>query len=107
MIAVSIERPYRIVGDDKYQIVEARDLYIYTFDTWVRKGALEKTYFFSVGRNAERARIPIERMFAISTVSGTPVATNRPPGSSPTRGRAVELPLMDAISNVDFAGTAV
>lgn len=39
----------RVVGVDQYQIVEARTVYIYTLDTIVRKGALEKTYFFSVG----------------------------------------------------------
>jgi len=43
------ERNVRVVGSDRYQIVEARVLYIYTLDTIVRKGALEKTYFFSVG----------------------------------------------------------
>jgi hypothetical protein len=47
------ERPYRLVGNDKYQIIEARDLYIYTFDVIVRKGASEKTYFFSVGQNGD------------------------------------------------------
>jgi hypothetical protein len=47
------ERPYRLVGTDHYQIVEARTLYIYTLDTIVRKGALEKTYFFSAGPNGD------------------------------------------------------
>jgi hypothetical protein len=47
------ERPYRLVGNDKYQIVEARDLYIYSLDVIVRKGASEKTYFFSVGQNGD------------------------------------------------------
>ena len=47
------ERPYRLVGNDKYQIVEARNLYIYTLDVIVRKGASERTYFFSVGPNGD------------------------------------------------------
>jgi hypothetical protein len=47
------ERPYRLVGNDKYQIVEAKNLYIYTLDVIVRKGASEKTYFFSVGQNGD------------------------------------------------------
>jgi hypothetical protein len=42
-----------VVGVDQYQIVEARTLYIYTLDTIVRKGALEKTYFFSVGAKGD------------------------------------------------------
>jgi hypothetical protein len=47
------ERPYRLVGNDKYQIVEAKELYIYTLDVIVRKGASEKTYFFSAGQNGD------------------------------------------------------
>jgi hypothetical protein len=47
------EPSFRLVGNDKYQIVEARALYIYALDTHVRKGALEKAYFFSVGRNGD------------------------------------------------------
>ena len=47
------ERPYRLVGNDKYQIVEARNLYIYTLVVIVRKGASERTYFFSVGPNGD------------------------------------------------------
>jgi hypothetical protein len=42
-------RNYRMVGNDQYQIVEAKALYIYTLDVIVRKGATEKTYFFSLG----------------------------------------------------------
>ncbi len=43
------ERNYRLVGTDKYQILEAQTLYLYSFDTPVRKGTSEKIYFFSVG----------------------------------------------------------
>lgn len=46
-------RNYRVVGTDRYQIVEAKALYIYTLDVIVRKGASEKTYFFSVGPNGD------------------------------------------------------
>ena len=46
-------RNYRVVGNDKYQIVEAKALYIYTLDVIVRKGASEKTYFCSVGPNGD------------------------------------------------------
>jgi hypothetical protein len=53
------ERPYRLVGNDKYQIVEARNLYIYTLDVIVRKGASEKTYFFSVGPNGDAQPLTI------------------------------------------------
>ena len=45
--------PYRMVGADRYQIVEAKTLYIYNLNTIVRKGALEKTWFFSVGANGD------------------------------------------------------
>jgi|SRR5579883_1793961 len=47
------EPSVRIIGNDRYQIAEAGSIYIYTLDTWVRKGALEKAYFFSVGRNGD------------------------------------------------------
>jgi hypothetical protein len=43
------ERNVRVVGNDRYQILEARALYIYSHDVIVRKGATEKAYFFSVG----------------------------------------------------------
>jgi hypothetical protein len=46
-------RSFRTVGNDHYQILEARALYIYTLDNIVRKGALEKTWFFSVGPNGD------------------------------------------------------
>jgi hypothetical protein len=46
-------RNYRVVGTDRYQILEARAIYIYTLDVLVRKGASEKTYFFSVGANGD------------------------------------------------------
>jgi len=43
------ERNVRVVGNDRYQILEARALYIYSQNVIVRKGATEKAYFFSVG----------------------------------------------------------
>ena len=46
-------RNYRVVGNDRYQILEAKALYIYSLDVLVRKGTSEKTYFFSVGPNGE------------------------------------------------------
>ena len=46
-------RNYRVVGTDQYQIIEAKALYIYSLDVIVRKGASEKTYFFSVGPNGD------------------------------------------------------
>src|SRR5215510_11782969 len=46
-------RNYRVVGNDRYQIVEANALYIYSLDVLVRKGASEKAYFFSVGPNGD------------------------------------------------------
>jgi hypothetical protein len=49
----------RVVGADRYQILEARALYIYSLDTIVRKGAIEKTYFFSVGPNGDVQRLTI------------------------------------------------
>ena len=52
-LSAADERSVRVVGTDRYQIVEARTLYIYTLDTIVRKGALDKTYFFSVGPRGE------------------------------------------------------
>src|SRR5215831_7607198 len=46
-------RNYRVVGNDRYQILEAKALYIYSLDVLVRKGTSEKTYFFSVGPNGD------------------------------------------------------
>src|SRR5215475_2920905 len=46
-------RNYRVVGNDRYQIIEAKTVYIYSFDLLVRKAASEKTYFFSVGPNGD------------------------------------------------------
>src|ERR687885_599424 len=46
-------RNYRVVGNDRYQVIEAKALYIYTLDVIVRKGASEKAYFFSVGPNGD------------------------------------------------------
>jgi hypothetical protein len=46
-------RSFRTVGSQRYEILEARDLVIYSTDVIVRKGALEKAYFFSVGLKGE------------------------------------------------------
>jgi hypothetical protein len=46
-------RSFRTVGSQRYEILEARDLVIYSTDVIVRKGALEREYFFSVGLNGE------------------------------------------------------
>jgi hypothetical protein len=46
-------RNYRVVDERRYEIVEAKALYIYTGDVLVRKGTLEKAYFFSVGPNGD------------------------------------------------------
>ena len=42
----------RTIGEDRYQIVETNTVTIYTLNVHVRKGALEKNYFFSVGPDA-------------------------------------------------------
>ena len=46
-------RNYRFVDNQRYQILEAKELYIYSADVIVRKGAAEKAYFFSVGPNGD------------------------------------------------------
>jgi hypothetical protein len=46
-------RNYRVVDERRYEIVEAKALYIYTADVLVRKGALERAFFFSVGPNGD------------------------------------------------------
>ena len=48
-VLVGDARPVRVVGDVRYEILEAGPLYIYTTNVVVRKGAAEKAYFFSVG----------------------------------------------------------
>jgi hypothetical protein len=47
------QRSFRVVGNQQYQILEAKDLYIYSADVLVRKGTTDKAYFFSVGPNGE------------------------------------------------------
>src|ERR1043165_7645273 len=42
-------RNYRVVDGQQYQILEAKQLYIYSLDVLVRKGATERSYFFSAG----------------------------------------------------------
>jgi hypothetical protein len=44
---------YRTIGDDRYQIVETNTVTIYTLNVHVRKGALEKNYFFSIGLDGD------------------------------------------------------
>ena len=46
-------RPFRVVGNQQYQILEAKDLYVYSADVLVRKGTTDKAYFFSVGPDGE------------------------------------------------------
>ena len=52
-VAADDVRNYRVAGNQRYEILEAKDLYIYSTITFVRKGAAEKAYFFSVGSNGE------------------------------------------------------
>lgn len=52
-VSAADARNYRLVGNDRYQIIEAKTLYIYSLDVLVRKGTREKTYFFSVGPNGD------------------------------------------------------
>jgi hypothetical protein len=56
------QRNYRFVGNDKYQIVEANALYIYTQDVLRFKGALDKKWFFSVGPEGEVFPLTIENL---------------------------------------------
>ena len=46
-------RTYRTEGNLNYQVLEAKEVYIYSLDVIVRKGAGEKQYFFSVGANGD------------------------------------------------------
>src|SRR5262245_39222634 len=55
----SDERNVRVAGNDRYQILEARALYIYTHDVIVRKGTAEKAYFFSIGSTGEKLPLTI------------------------------------------------
>jgi hypothetical protein len=48
-ISAADGRNYRVVANQRYEVIEARALYIYSSDMVVRKGAIEKAYFFSVG----------------------------------------------------------
>jgi hypothetical protein len=52
-MAAADGRSFRTVGSQRYAILEAKDLVIYSTDVMVRKGTLEKNYFFSVGTNGE------------------------------------------------------
>jgi hypothetical protein len=52
-ISAADQRSFRVVGNQQYQILEAKDLYIYSADVLVRKGTTDKAYFFSVGLNGE------------------------------------------------------
>jgi hypothetical protein len=42
-------RSYRTVGNKQYEVLDTNPLHIYSLNVIVRKGALEKEYFFSVG----------------------------------------------------------
>jgi hypothetical protein len=52
-VSAADERSFRVVGNEQYQILEAKDIYIYSADILVRKGTTDKAYFFSVGPNGE------------------------------------------------------
>jgi hypothetical protein len=61
--SVADERPFRVAGNDKYQILDAKELYIYSADRIVRsvitygrarvQERTEKAFFFSVGPNGD------------------------------------------------------
>ena len=58
-------RSYRFVGNKEYQILEPKDLYIYSADVLVSggKGArTEKAYYFSVGAAAEAIPLTIDNV---------------------------------------------
>ena len=52
-VSAADARNYRVVGSDRYQVLEAKALYIYSLDVLVRKGTFDKAYFFSVGPNGD------------------------------------------------------
>ena len=52
-VGAADQKNYRYVDNHRYLIVGEGPLYIYTTDTLVRKGAVEKNYFFSVGPNGD------------------------------------------------------
>ena len=52
-MAAADGRSFRTVGSQRYEILEAKDVVIYSTDVIVRKGAMEKNYFFSVGASEE------------------------------------------------------
>jgi hypothetical protein len=52
-ISAADQRSFRVVGNQQYQILEAKGLFIYSADVLVRKGTTDKAYFFSVGPNGE------------------------------------------------------
>jgi hypothetical protein len=52
-VSAADQRSFRVVGNQQYQILEAKDIYIYSADILVRKGTTDKTYFFSVGPNGD------------------------------------------------------
>src|SRR6516162_9681576 len=52
-------RDYRFGGSLEYQILEAKELYIYTRDVWISRGKTSYTsheYYFSAGRKAKSWR---------------------------------------------------
>jgi hypothetical protein len=48
-VSAADARSYRTVGNQRYEILDANLLHIYSMNVLVRKGAAEKRYFFSVG----------------------------------------------------------
>src|SRR4030095_4064553 len=55
-------RNYRISGNVRYEILEAKAIYIYSTDVLVRKGSSEKAFFFSVGPNGDILPLTIHNL---------------------------------------------
>lgn len=56
---------YRFVGNQEYQILEARELYIYLHERYVTVGKsrhIERDYYFSVGPDGEVLRLTLENL---------------------------------------------
>ena len=52
-ISAADARSYRTVGNERYEILDANVLHIYSTTVLVRKGAADKAYFFSVGATGD------------------------------------------------------
>jgi hypothetical protein len=51
--ATADAKAYRTVRSQRYEILEAKAIYIYSTNILVRKGALEKVYYFRAGPTGE------------------------------------------------------